>query len=66
MATTELKLLSIHDVVRDVSLSRAQVYKLLAEGAFPQPVAVGRSSRWRSDEIEAWIEGLPRKGGAAG
>ena len=33
-----------------------------AAGRIPQPVRIGRSTRWRVDELRAWVEaGCPRR-----
>lgn len=31
-------------------------FKLIKNGQFPKPVKLGRSSRWRKSEIEAWMQ----------
>ena len=31
-------------------------YKLIKNGQFPKPVKLGRSSRWRKSEVEAWMQ----------
>jgi len=33
---------------------RTTIYGLVREGGFPQPVKIGGSSRWLSDELRAW------------
>ncbi|MCM7483857.1 AlpA family phage regulatory protein [Enterobacter hormaechei] len=30
-------------------------YRLISENAFPAPIKLGRSSRWRKSQIEAWL-----------
>ncbi|EIZ2110581.1 AlpA family phage regulatory protein [Salmonella enterica] len=30
-------------------------YKLIQEGLFPKPIKLGRNSRWRKSELEAWM-----------
>ncbi|EPK0741002.1 TPA: helix-turn-helix transcriptional regulator [Klebsiella pneumoniae] len=30
-------------------------YRLISENAFPAPVKLGRSSRWRKSQVEAWL-----------
>ena len=30
--------------------------KLIKNGQFPKPVKLGRSSRWRKSEVEAWMQ----------
>jgi len=42
-------------LARQLGVARATVYRLVAEGRIPPPVHVGRSSRWRRREIEAWV-----------
>ncbi|HIE9589808.1 AlpA family phage regulatory protein [Klebsiella pneumoniae] len=36
---------------------KTAIYKWMGEGTFPHPVKIGRSVRWPSNEIEAWING---------
>ena len=48
--------LSIKDVVRLTSLSRAHIYLLISEGKFPAPAKIGRRSIWHGQEVAAWIE----------
>lgn len=31
-------------------------YKLIGAGQFPKPIKLGRSSRWRRSEVEAWMQ----------
>lgn len=31
-------------------------YKQIKDGLFPQPIKLGRSSRWLQSEVEAWVE----------
>lgn len=31
-------------------------YRLISENAFPAPIKLGRSSRWRKSEVEAWLQ----------
>lgn len=38
-----------------VSFGRSRIYQLIAAGEFPQPIKVGKSSRWLKAEIDAWI-----------
>lgn len=30
-------------------------YRLISENAFPAPIKLGRSSRWRRSQVEAWL-----------
>ena len=53
-------LLSIGEVTGRVGLARATVYRRMATGQFPAPLALGpQTVRWRESDIEAWIAALP-------
>lgn len=42
-------------------LRRTRLDELERQGKFPQRVRISdRATGWRSDEVEAWIEALPR------
>ena len=60
------RLLRMADVQKIVGLSRAAIYALIAQGLFPRPLKIGRSSRWRPDEIEDYIASAPRGGALVG
>ncbi len=51
-------LLRLPQVLARMGCSRSGWYKAIAEGRAPQPIKVGRSSRWRSDDISALIDSL--------
>ena len=54
---SETRLLPVPEVVARTGISRPQIYKLMARGTFPRPLDLGgRVRRWRSDELDAWIE----------
>jgi len=37
-------------------LSRSTIYAMMAEGAFPRPVKIGRRAvGWRESDIAAWL-----------
>lgn len=45
------------DVVRITGLSRATVYRRIAEGRFPPPVHLGgRACGWRAAALQVWID----------
>lgn len=45
------------DVVRITGLSRATVYRRIADGRFPPPVHLGgRACGWRAAALQAWID----------
>ena len=49
-------LLRLPQVKASTGLSRSELYRRIAIGAFPAPVKIGeRASAWSSVEIELWI-----------
>lgn len=49
------RLLKISEVVREVSLHRATIYRMIKRGEFPRSYPIGRQRVvWREDQIEAW------------
>lgn len=61
-------LLKIREVTAMVALPQSVVYRMMKAGNFPRPLKLGDGGksaavRWRSDELEAWIETRPRGGG---
>jgi len=49
-------LISAKEVCRRTSLSRASLYRLMAQGAFPKPVPLhGVRKAWVEAEIDAWV-----------
>lgn len=45
------------DVVRITALSRATVYRRIAEGRFPPPVHLGgRACGWPPSDLQRWID----------
>jgi excisionase family DNA binding protein len=58
-ATEELPLLYDADrAAALVGLSVRTVWRLAAAREFPAPVRVGRATRWRRADIEAWVDSL--------
>lgn len=61
------KLLSTKDLQEMLCVGRSSIYRLAAREDFPKPVILGpadrkgSAARWRLDEIQAWIENLPRE-----
>jgi excisionase family DNA binding protein len=54
------RLLPIGEVAERLSISVRGVYRLIAEGLFPEPVKVGRSSRVFVSDLNAYLDGLKR------
>lgn len=51
------RLLRLPEVVRLTGYSRDSIYRLGRRGQFPRRVQLSdRASRWREDELIAWIE----------
>ncbi|WP_083984185.1 AlpA family phage regulatory protein [Hyphomicrobium sp. GJ21] len=49
--------LSARDVVRRTTLSRAQIYRMVSQGTFPNPVAVSPGRRvWVDAEVSEWMK----------
>lgn len=54
---TSISLLRIDSVKARTGLGRSTVYKMIADGQFPQPVKIStRAVAWRSNEIDSWID----------
>ena len=54
-------LLKLNDVLNLCQLSKSTLYRMIRAGDFPEPVALNkRAVAWKTEEIEAWIDGLPR------
>ncbi|MHB1304442.1 MAG: helix-turn-helix transcriptional regulator [Acidiphilium sp.] len=54
-------LLTIDDVMRLTGYkSRSSIYRRMRDQDFPRPVVLGGGRiRWRSDEIDQWLQSLP-------
>ena len=50
------ELLTLKDVARALSVSPRHVSNLHKNGGIPAPVRLGRSVRWRRDDVIAWLE----------
>lgn len=50
------RLLRLRDVLVIVGLSRAHVYNLIKQQAFPRPISLGGNcARWVQSEVQAWV-----------
>ncbi|KAB2681768.1 MULTISPECIES: helix-turn-helix transcriptional regulator [Brucella/Ochrobactrum group] len=55
------RLMPLQEVIKITGIQRATIYKKINEGSFPKAVKLSPTCvRWRSDEIQQWIEELPR------
>lgn len=48
-------LLPVTEVAKLLGLSTRTVWRLDSGGILPRPVTLGRSKRWRKEELAAWI-----------
>jgi predicted DNA-binding transcriptional regulator AlpA len=49
------RLLALHDLESILRVSTRTIRRLLARRQFPAPVRIGRSLRWRPDDLRAFI-----------
>lgn len=58
-----MNLLTPNQVMKITGIGcRSTLWRAVKAARFPQPLVLGsRSIRWRSDEIEAWIDARPRR-----
>jgi excisionase family DNA binding protein len=57
---TQMRRLRIGEVCALVGISRAMVYKCMAQETlpFPKPVKIGAASRWAFEDVNAWVVAL--------
>lgn len=62
MHTTDVDpLITMKDVCQLTNLSRASIYRLRNNDAFPAPRRISRGCvRWQLSSVERWIEALPK------
>ena len=59
-----VQLLTRPQVESLTGLSCSSLYRAMRRDEFPEPLRIShRSVRWRTDEIQAWINGRPRASG---
>ncbi|MCG3685927.1 helix-turn-helix transcriptional regulator [Aliarcobacter butzleri] len=49
------KLLKIEEVLEILNIPKTSFYRYVKNGIIPQPVKIGRSSRWKTSEIQNFI-----------
>ena len=53
-------ILRMPQVLEQVNLSRATIYKMIRRSEFPKPVQIGqRSVGWIVEEINSWLQSRP-------
>ena len=66
MTDETFRLLNVREVGKLVGLAPPSLWQMVRERRFPVPLRLSpRATRWRSDEIEAWIDSRPRTQDAA-
>ncbi len=54
-------LITIDGVTEKIECCRATVYNMMRQQGFPRPIRIGRRGvRWKSEEIQEWIDSRPR------
>ena len=60
------RMLTVREVAKIVGVGVATVWKWTAAHDFPAPLRLSaKATRWRSGEVQAWIESRPRARNAA-
>jgi prophage regulatory protein len=55
------RLVRLPEVSRLTGLPPSTMYAMIAKGSFPSPIKLSeRSSAWRSDELDQWVEARTR------
>jgi predicted DNA-binding transcriptional regulator AlpA len=49
-------LINAEELARMMDVSERTLWRLLSGGKVPQPVRIGRNTRWRLAEVVEWIE----------
>jgi len=47
-------------VMSALGISRTTLYRMIGAGDFPQPIKIGRLSRWSEDDLNGYIDSLSR------
>lgn len=50
------KLINAEELARLMQVSERTLWRLLSGGKLPQPVRIGRNTRWRLDVVSEWIQ----------
>lgn len=51
------RLLRIDEVCELLSFSRSSIYNMINDGKLIAPIKIGRASRWRLSDVDAFIDG---------
>ena len=50
------RLLKIDEVCDWLSMAQPTIWRWVAQGTFPAPLKLGRSSRWQQSSIKDWLD----------
>lgn len=54
------RILRITDLVSQLRLSRATIYRQMRAGTFPKPMALGpRAVGWTEEQVTTWLKSRP-------
>lgn len=56
VSTQHPRLLRLREVLHRTGMSRSRAYACIADGLFPPPVKLGRTSAWVESEVDTWIK----------
>jgi len=60
MKNLEKRIFRLAEIVEIISVSKATIYRWIAQGSFPKPIKLGgprsRSVGWKSTDIDEWIK----------
>jgi prophage regulatory protein len=57
------QIIRMPQLVEKTGVSRAHVYALMKDGAFPRPIRLGRRAvGWRAADVDSWLESRPQAG----
>lgn len=54
--TGSAKLINAGELAEILNISERTIWRLIASGKLIQPIRIGKSVRWRLDEVNQWIE----------
>lgn len=53
-----MELKTIQDLIKASGFRRTFIYAQIKQGKLPPPLKIGRSSRWKAEDIAQWLNGL--------
>lgn len=53
-----MELKTIQDLINASGFKRTFIYRQIKQGKLPPPLKIGRSSRWKADDVEQWLNAL--------